>query len=525
MNKCVVAIIGTTGVGKSDLGVQLAKAFNGEVINGDSMQVYKGLDIITNKIPVEEQDGVPHHLMDFLEPHQEYRVTEFTKDALRLINEIHSRNHLPIIVGGTHYYIQSLLWKNSLVSETASSSSSSEDSDDNENDNKNDYSKNDDEEKILNADTSILYKRLQEVDPVMANRWHWNDRRKIRRSLQIYMRTGKRHSEWIDAQHQLEEEANSPRFPRTCIFWLYADPEYLNPRLDARVDKMIEKGLFDEIRYLRNELKLGQQNTPTGDPVDYTHGIWQAIGYKEFDPYLSSLECTNDSLGDITSTRENDQILKQSCTNTMKAATRRYARRQVRWIRNKFLLKLQQQISSSSSQSEETHITKLYLLDATSLDTWTENVSNVAINITKEFMNSGTGPDPTQLNSIAAEILSQPIQKMGTSQSIHNWKKYQCEICTKFAKLFGYNKLNQDDKIDQEDSDACDHQSKTESESRRRSPSLSSPNLSPIITLNGPTEWKQHLKSKWHLSNVKLLKEMNEKWGGELPPWFSKAKK
>ncbi|CAG8434423.1 1983_t:CDS:10 [Ambispora gerdemannii] len=538
MNKCVVAIIGTTGVGKSDLGVQLAKAFNGEVINGDSMQVYKGLDIITNKITVEERDGVPHHLMDFLEPHQEYRVTEFTKDALRLIDEIHSRNHLPIIVGGTHYYIQSLLWKNSLVSETASPSSSSDDSDDdcyNENSRNNDG----DDDKILNADTSILYKRLQEVDPVMANRWHWNDRRKIRRSLQIYLRTGKRHSEWIDEQHQPEEKANSPRFPRMCIFWLYADPEYLKPRLDARVDKMIEKGLFDEIRYLRNQLKLGQQNTPTGDPIDYTRGIWQAIGYKEFDPYLSSLERVSDSLGDITPTQQ-DEILKQSCTNTMKAVTRRYARRQVRWIRNKFLLKLQQQqlpSPSPQSPSEDANIAKLYLLDATSLDTWIENVCNVAINITKEFMNSGTGPDPTQLNSMAAEILSQPIQKMDNSQSIHTWKKYQCEICTKFANISGPNKPLQDDKTDQQQggnnnetlsfsgtSDSCDNRLK--SQASHSPPPLSSPNLpvTTLITLNGPTEWKQHLKSKWHKSNVRLLKEMNEKWGGELPPWFHKLK-
>ncbi|CAG8823007.1 3579_t:CDS:2, partial [Racocetra fulgida] len=77
--------------------------------------VYKGLDIITNKMPIKEREGIPHHLMDFLEPSQEYRVTEFTEDAIKIIHDIHSRNHIPIIVGGTHYYIQSLLWKNSLI--------------------------------------------------------------------------------------------------------------------------------------------------------------------------------------------------------------------------------------------------------------------------------------------------------------------------------------------------------------------------------------------------------------------------
>ncbi|RIB08020.1 IPP transferase-domain-containing protein [Gigaspora rosea] len=139
MPKGVIAIVGTTGVDKSELGVQLAKALHGEVINGDSMQVYKGLDIITNKMPMEEREGIPHHLMDFLEPHQEYRI-----------KDIHSRDRVPIIVGGTHYYIQSLLWKNSLIK--SYDDECDNDSEDDEN---------------LNSETDVLYKRLQEVSSDM----------------------------------------------------------------------------------------------------------------------------------------------------------------------------------------------------------------------------------------------------------------------------------------------------------------------------------------------------------------------
>ncbi|RIB20509.1 IPP transferase-domain-containing protein [Gigaspora rosea] len=312
MPKGVIAIVGTTGVGKSELGVQLAKALHGEVINGDSMQVYKGMDIITNKMPMEEREGIPHHLMDFLEPHQEYRVTEFTEDAIKIIEDIHSRDRVPIIVGGTHYYIQSLLWKNSLIK--SYDDECDNDSEDDEN---------------LNSETDVLYKRLQEVDPIMANKWHWNDRRKIRRSLQIYLQTGKRHSDWIKEQHLPDEKASSLRFPLTCIFWLYADPKVLDQRLDKRVDNMIKMGLFEELKYLRNKVK---NDVSYGGNVNYTRGIFQAIGYKEFEAYLNALEETP---------HLNDKAVETNI-EAMKSAKRRYSRKQIRWIRNKLLLKCQE---------------------------------------------------------------------------------------------------------------------------------------------------------------------------------------
>ncbi|GBB86451.1 hypothetical protein RclHR1_12890006 [Rhizophagus clarus] len=369
MQKGIVAIVGTTGVGKSDLGVQLAKTLQGEIINGDSMQVYKGLDIITNKIPLNERENIPHHLIDFLEPHQEYRVTDFTKDALQIIDDIHNRHGVPIIVGGTNYYIQSLLWNNSLI-----------DIDDNES--------NIEDKEILNAEPKIVYERLQEVDPVMASKWHWNDTRRVRRSLQVYLETGKPHSEWIKQQNLPEVKASSLRFPRTCIFWLYSDLKVLDNRLDARIDKMIKSGLFEEINYLRNNVRTGEIHTPFGDK-DFTRGIWQAIGYKEFEQYLAAVEESNDA--------SYLYKLKQHGLESMKAATHRYARTQVRWIKNKLLYRCQ--------QDEHSGDIRIYLLDATSLEAWNQEVRDKAIEIAKEFLANGTGPDPSSVNSRAKELL------------------------------------------------------------------------------------------------------------------------
>ncbi|KAJ3206658.1 hypothetical protein HDU67_008033, partial [Dinochytrium kinnereticum] len=114
-NKVVVAIVGTTGVGKSNLAIELAKRFGGEVINADSMQVYRGLDIATNKVTEEEKEGVPHHLMSFVDPPEEYSVSQFEVDCVKKISDLHSRSILPILVGGTHYYIQSVLWHSTLI--------------------------------------------------------------------------------------------------------------------------------------------------------------------------------------------------------------------------------------------------------------------------------------------------------------------------------------------------------------------------------------------------------------------------
>lgn len=199
-------------------------------------------------------------------------------------------------------------------------------------------------------DTSELYHRLSKVDPVMANKWHPSDRRKILRSLRVFYQTGKTQSEIIKTQlDQFETHGLIPRY-KALVFWIYSDPHQLNPRLDARVDQMIQTGLFDEIKDLRNQVVQGHVKLPKGgiELEKYQRGLWQAIGYKEFDPYFVALE---------SNSLDHDQLekIKLDCTERMKAATRRYAKSQIKWIKNKLV---------PTSLNAKNHDVIVYCLDA-----------------------------------------------------------------------------------------------------------------------------------------------------------------
>ncbi|KAF9390014.1 hypothetical protein BGX21_011575 [Mortierella sp. AD011] len=435
MDPGVIAVIGTTGVGKSNLSIQLAKELNGEVINADALQVYKGLDIITNKMPVEEREGVTHHLMDFLPMDREYSVLDFKADALELIKTIHGRKRMPIVVGGTHYYIQSLLWRDTLLDTKKDVGTHSKTQQKEQNDTHDAF--------LRDSDTLTLYKKLQEVDPVMANKWHENDRRKITRSLQIFFETGECQSDLIKKQHALSDSERL-RMP-SCIFWVYSAQDVLNPRLDARVDNMIQGGLFEEIKGMRKNV---------GSDTDYERGIWQAIGYKEFDPYFTALEDAIKNDQPIDS--KELEALKAECTETMKIKTRQYAKRQVLWIRNKLL-----------PLCREKDV-KVFLLDATSLDTWKENVGDVAVKIAKDFFAGNSLPDPSSLNSYAKEMLVAQ-RDLNVVTALESWEKKECDICTEMQRIMH---------------DKYDAQGSTDS-------------LLPVI-IHGPTSWEQHLRSKQH---------------------------
>ncbi|KAF9425143.1 hypothetical protein BGZ94_007799 [Podila epigama] len=454
----VIAVIGTTGVGKSDLSIQLAKELNGEVINADALQVYKGLDIITNKMPEHEREGVKHHLMDFLPLESEYTVIDFKADALQLIKDIHERSHIPVVVGGTHYYIQSLLWRDTLLDTkkntgTLTPATTTEQTSEHE-------------AFLRDSDTETLYKKLKEVDPIMANKWHENDRRKITRSLQVFFETGQCQSDLIKKQHAVPE-TDRLRMP-TCIFWVYSAPDVLNARLDARVDVMIKGGLFEEIKGMRKNV---------GPDTDYERGIWQAIGYKEFDPYFTALEEAI-AKSEPTDTAELE-ALKMECTETMKKKTRQYAKRQVLWIRNKLL-----------PLCREKDV-KIFLLDATSLDTWKQNVSEVAVQLAKDFFAGNTLPDPATLNKYAKDLLV-PQRDLNAVSALESWEKKECEICTKMQRIMF---------------DSYGKDAKTE------------PPPPPVI-IHGPTGWEQHLKSKQHRKQRTHQAEMErdgDNW------WFFKA--
>ncbi|CEI87794.1 Putative tRNA dimethylallyltransferase [Rhizopus microsporus] len=423
----IAAVIGSSGIGKSKLAVELCKALNGQVINADALQVYKGLDIITNKMPVNEREGIKHHLMDFLNPEEEYSVTEFLKDCSQKIESISEQSQLPVVVGGTNYYIQSLIWNNTLIGQRENSPAL------------------DDFPELDKLETSELYERLSQVDPVMANKWHPSDRRKILRSLKIYHQTGQPQSEIIKLQkEQNETEGLQPRY-RSLIFWIYAEPSKLNPRLDERVDQMIETGLFDEIKDLRNRVVQGSIKAPGQNEEKYQRGLWQAIGYKEFDPYFNALE----------EGKEESEIvkIKDECTERMKAATRRYAKRQIQWIRNKLLPTVMK------SKGDDVLV---YLLDANDLSNWNVNVKDTAITVAKAFQKDLPLPSATSLSVTAEAMLTPSEDAQDTQSRVLNWKKYVCDIC----------------KTDKGEP----------------------------LQLNGDKEWEQHKKSRFHRKYVKHLK-------------------
>ncbi|KAJ3326281.1 hypothetical protein HDV06_000157 [Boothiomyces sp. JEL0866] len=439
-------VVGTTGVGKSSLAVKLAQALSGHIVNGDSMQVYKGLDIITNKPDAQERAMAPHHLFDFVDPSKEYSVAEYLRDALSVIEGLHKESKIPIVVGGTNYYIQSLLW-NSKIIETADSPGLS-----------NKLKIKDSCHPSLDPETAetlcyllehtdprtskpdaitefakaaSFHETLCKVDPVMGKRWHPRDIRKIRRSLEIYYTTGKRHSAHIEEQKSKDVDTKM-RYP-TCVFWLYGEPEELYPRLDERVDLMIQKGMFEEMKEMRDKMKA---NKVVGLDSQYTRGVLQAIGFKEFDSYLNSLENGVDS-----------PELMNTGVEEMKRGTRQYARRQVTWIKNK--------LAPECLIEHENGTGAFYLIDATDPDAVTEELLSKVVELAKNFISSKENSTPSLLGPKISGLLDQPVQG-------DEWDQYICNEC---VSVDGKPKL-----------------------------------------LNGPKEYEIHMSSSTHKKSVKRNK-------------------
>ena len=280
----VVVLIGPTAVGKTNLSIELAKRFNGEIISGDSMQIYKGMDIATAKITTEEMQGVPHHLIDIVEPDESFSVAQFQELVREKITEITARGRLPIIVGGTGLYIQSVLYDYQFQ-ETASDT---------------DFRS---ELEIL-ADkegTEIIHSMLNKVDPEAAENIHHNNVRRVIRALEVHHVTGKKMSD-------LQKEQKSELLYDAKVIGLTMDRELLYQRINLRVDQMVNQGLLDEVAHFYNK---GLRNCQS----------IQAIGYKELFHYMDGNQSLEDSI----------EELKQN--------SRRYAKRQLTWFRNKMSVK------------------------------------------------------------------------------------------------------------------------------------------------------------------------------------------
>jgi tRNA dimethylallyltransferase len=420
----LITVVGATGTGKSKLAVDIAKRFNGEIINGDAMQLYRGLPIITNKIPVNEREGVPHHLIDFIGLEEEpWRIGKFKNECLRAIQDIHSRGKVPVLVGGTSYYVQSVLFNDALVGEGADDGSASL-LDDQEQQHEEKGQGKEGEWAILDGPVEAMLEKLREVDPIMANRWHMKEVRKIRRSLEIYLKTGRPASELYAEQMQQRQAAinnvegvaaGQLRYS-TLIFWMHAEREKLYKRLDARVGNMLEQGLMSEAQSLFQYLK---EQEAQGSQVDMTRGIWVSIGYKEMQPYLTAL-----STGD---TNEKElETLKNTGIDSVKATTRQYSTKQVQWIRKKLWPAL----------SDIGATDRLYILDGTDLEAWSSCVTEPTERIVQTFLSNADNdlPEPKTLSPLAEETLKEREQnytKGGATLPAVALKQITCELCNR----------------------------------------------------------------------------------------------
>lgn len=276
----LIAVVGPTASGKTGLGIYLAKKLNGEVVSADSMQIYKGMDIATAKPDEAEKNGIVHHLMDFLEPTETFSVAEYVKMAHKVIADIHAREKIPIIVGGTGLYINSLL--NNINFDSAAA---------------NDNIRKRLQLKLEAEGIDALLQELSIYDRESAERLSKEkNSKRIIRALEIFLSSGKTMTEHLKLSKQTPSPYNAVIIGLTCN-----DREKLYDRINQRVDVMMEKGLLNEAKKYRN--------------LDISQTAVKAIGYKELEPYFT---------GDKTL----DEALEK-----LKMETRRYAKRQLTWFR------------------------------------------------------------------------------------------------------------------------------------------------------------------------------------------------
>lgn len=269
----IICVVGATASGKTDLSVKLAKAVDGEIISADSMQVYKNMPIATAVATKEEQDGVPHHLVEFLDTDQTFSVADFVERAKVLIDEITARGRVPIVAGGTGLFVDSLV-KNISFSDVGSNAEI--------------------RKELAEKSNEELYEKLLELDSKSAQDIHPNNRKRVIRALELCM-SGTSKTE----QNENSMLIDSP-YDALCIGIGYKDRQKLYDRINKRVDLMLDAGLENEARQM-----LGKQGLTAR----------QAIGHKELQPYID---------GNIT---------LDEAVEGLKRETRRYAKRQLTWFR------------------------------------------------------------------------------------------------------------------------------------------------------------------------------------------------
>ena len=266
-------------LGKSKLGIELAKQINGEIISADSMQIYKDMNIGTAKVTLEEMQGVKHYMIDFVSPEERYSVSEYKVQAEKAIEEILNKGKTPIIVGGTGLYIDSLIYGIEFQKEEFDE----------------EY-RNELEKKAKLEGLSALYEEAKKIDPTAMEKISPNDKKRIIRVLEIYHKTGK-----TKTQQEIESRKNDVKY-NYHVFAINMEREILYERINKRVDLMIKEGLIEEVKDILKKYKT----FPTA---------MQGLGYKEVVEYLEN------------------KITKEEMIKKIKLETRHYAKRQLTWFR------------------------------------------------------------------------------------------------------------------------------------------------------------------------------------------------
>lgn len=278
--KKLVILTGPTAVGKTKLSIELAKRIGGEIISADSAQVYKYMDIGSAKIRPEEMEGIPHYLVDELEPSEEFNVVVFQQKTKKYMQEIYERGHIPILVGGTGFYIQAVLYDIQFSV-----------------DDDNHQIREELEKQAAEMGAEYLHEELRKIDPASAEAIHANNVKRVIRALEYYKLTGQKISEHNEEQRQNESPYDF------SYFVLNDHRELLYERIDQRVDEMISEGLVEEVKGLK---EMG---------YDRSYVSMQALGYKEIFSYLEG------------------EISLDEAVYIIKRDTRHFAKRQITWFK------------------------------------------------------------------------------------------------------------------------------------------------------------------------------------------------
>ena len=363
------------------------------------MQIYSGFPIATNIPTKDEMSIIPHHMFGFLEPTTtDYTATNFVADATRIIDEIHSRNKIPILVGGTHYYLYSLMWKNEQLKT---------------------FEKQLNEEIITEleqGDSLVLWEKLNKIDNKMAEKLHQNDKRKITKALEYYHSTGNLPSNRFMKEHNVTLNWDC------CFLWVDSNIEFLGPKLDSRVDDMIDNGLLSELHSLLLTFLNERKN------IQFTKGLFQSIGGKEFESYTKLLFPSLHSISEnelvwddnisnadilqhfnvmLNENQEQLIIEKEKGREALKLRTRQYARKQKPWIRNKILPR-----------------TDLFHIDVTDTNDWENQILKPALFICERFLDD-------KLDTLTSHNWFLRKQEIKSELKSENWQKFHCNECSK----------------------------------------------------------------------------------------------